>query len=575
MAGLAGQQVLRTAQRYFALRNFPENHNSVSRLTGAAVFAVALGLRFGPAAADTRPITLRDAAASSGIEFRLEHHPTPDKHLIETMPGGIAAFDYNNDGRTDLYFTNGADLPELTKKHPADSNRLYRNDAGLKFTDVTTEAGVQGHGYSMGAAAADYDSDGDVDLFVAGVDRNLLYRNTGRGTFEEIAERAGIASRWWSVAGGWFDFDRDGLLDLFVVNYLKWSAREDRFCGDRQRGIRVYCHPRYFEGLPNALYRNRGDGTFEDVSTKSGIGQHVGKGMSAAFADYDDDGWIDVFVTNDAVPNFLFRNLGNGRFDETALLAGVALPVHGKPISSMGVEFQDVDNDGRPDLHITALAGETFPLFRNEGGGQFSDRTGPSGLGRATLRHSGWGNAIVDLDNDGWKDLFTANSHVNDRVDAFEAHQYREPNAVFRNQGDGTFVDVSAAVGADFQTARAHRGAVAVDLNSDGRLEVVTSSLGDRVEIWENATSSAGRWIAVKLTGTTSNRDGIGARVRIGRQLQTMTTTAGYASSVHAPVHFGVGALERIDRVEIVWPGGTKQVLEKVATNQVIEVKEP
>ena len=573
MLQLERQQILRDAQWYFAMRNIlrrPEPGRLLAAVAGVLAATAAIGSQ-----GTTAPIALRDVTAASRIDFRLEHHPTPDKHLIETMPGGIAAFDYNGDGRTDLYFTNGAALPDRVKKHPADSNRLYRNDGGLTFTDVTADAGVQGLGYSMGAAAADYDNDGHVDLFVAGVERNLLYRNTGRGTFEEVAARAGIASHSWSVAGGWFDYDRDGLLDLLVVNYLKWSAAGDRFCGDRQRGIRVYCHPRYFDGLPNALYRNRGDGTFEDVSAKSGIGQHAGKGMSAAFADYDADGWIDIFVTNDAVPNFLFRNLGDGRFEETALLAGVALPVHGKPISSMGVEFEDSDNDARPDLHITALAGETFPLFRSEGDGQFSDRTGPSGLGRATLRRSGWGNAVADLDNDGWKDLFTANSHVNDRVDAFEAHRYQEPNSIFRNAGDGTFVDVSAAAGTDFQTPRAHRGAVAADLDNDGRLDVVTSSLGDRAEVWHNTTAPSGRWIGVKLRGTKGTRDAVGARVRIGRQLQTVATTAGYASSVHAPVHFGVGSLERIARIEITWPGGATQVLENVPTNQVVEVKEP
>lgn len=543
-------------------------------MRGSGVACAAIALLLAPARAETPAISLRDAAPESGISFRLENHPTPEKHLIETMAGGLAAFDYNNDGLTDLYFTNGASLPDLTKKDASDWNRLYRNDGGLKFTDVTAQADVRGEGYSMGAAAADYDNDGHVDLFVAGVERNTLYRNSGKGTFEDVTARSGIGSRSWSVAAGWLDFDRDGLLDLFVVNYLKWSARDDRFCGDRVRSIRVYCHPRFYEGLPNTLYRNRGDGSFEDVSEKSGIGRQVGKGMSAAFADYDADGWIDAFVTNDTLPNFLFRNLGNGRFEETALLAGAGLTINGKAISSMGAEFRDYDNDGRPDLHVTALAGETFPLFHNDGGGQFNDRTGPSGLGRATLRRSGWGNVLADLDNDGWKDLFTANSHVNDRIEAFEAHQYREPNSVFRNAGNGTFRDISSDLGAGFQTPRAHRGAVAVDLNNDGRLDIVTTSLGDRPEIWENRTEGVNRWLAVKLIGTRSNRDGIGARVHIGRQMNTMTTAQGYASSAHVPVHFGLGALERIDRIEVVWPNGTRQLLDNVATKQTVVVKE-
>ena len=542
------------------------------RALAAGAAAVALGL--GQTAPPSAAISLRDVAPSSGITLRLENHPTPAKRLIETMTGGLAAFDYDNDGLTDLFFTNGAAATNGTKEQ-ADWNRLYRNQGGLKFTDVTAQAGVGGEGFSMGAAAADFDNDGDVDLFVAGYERNLLYRNTGKGTFENITARSGIHSRVWSVAAGWLDFDRDGLLDLFVVNYLRWSAAGDRFCGDRARDIRVYCHPRHYDGLANTLYRNRGNGTFEDVSRRAGIAQHVGKGMSVAFADYDEDGWLDAFVTNDTLPNFLFRNLGNGRgFDETALLAGTGVSINGKAISSMGVVFRDFDNDGRPDLHVTALAGETFPLFRNDGRGQFSDQTAPTGLARATLRRSGWGNALADLDNDGWKDLFTANSHVNDRVEDFEAHRYREANSVFRNTGSGKFVDISDQIGPDFTTPRAHRGAIAVDLNNDGRLDIVTTALGDRPEIWENVTAGGNRWLQLRLTGATNNRDGIGARIQVGKQMQTLSTADGYSSSVHAPVHFGLGSLQRVDSVEITWPDGKKQVVKDVTTNQVVVIKE-
>ena len=542
----------------------------VMRILTASI-AVALGL--GQTAPQSAAISLRDVASSSGITFRLENHPTPAKRLIETMTGGLAAFDYNNDGLTDLFFTNGASATNGAKAQ-ADWNRLYRNDGGLKFTDVTAQAGVGGEGFSMGAGAADFDNDGDVDLFVAGYERNLVYRNTGKGTFENITASSGIHSPVWSVAAGWLDFDRDGLLDLLVVNYLKWSEKGDRYCGDRARDLRVYCHPRHYDGLPNTLYRNRGDGTFEDVSQKAGIAQHVGKGMSVAFADYDEDGWLDAFVTNDTLPNFLFRNLGKGRFEETALLAGAAVSINGKAISSMGVVFRDVDNDGRPDLHVTALAGETFPLFRNDGRGQFSDQTAPTGLARATLRRSGWGNALADLDNDGWKDLFTANSHVNDRVEDFEAHRYREANSVFRNTGSGKFVDISDHIGPDFNTPRAHRGAVAVDLNNDGRLDIVTTALGDRPEIWENVTAGGNRWLQLRLTGATNNRDGIGARIQVGKQMQTLSTADGYSSSVHAPVHFGLGTLQRVDSIEITWPNGKKQVVKDVATNQIVAIKE-
>jgi len=550
---------------------FPLSSGPLASVAAALVMygASLIGL----AAPSPPPILLVDRAPASGIAFRLEHHPTDEKHLVETMPGGLAAFDYNGDGRTDLYFTNGASLPGLAKTSPAFWNRLYRNDGGMKFTDVTAEAKVAGEGFSMGAAAADYDNDGHVDLFVTGVGGNALYRNTGGGRFENVTARAGVGGRVWSVAAGWFDFDRDGLLDVFVVNYLKWSPADARFCGDRTRGLRVYCAPRYYEGLPNTVYRNRGDGTFEDVSVKTGIAAHTGKGMSIGLADYDDDGWTDVFVTNDTVPNFLFRNMAGRRFEETALFAGVSVPAHGRPVSSMGAEFRDVDNDGRPDIHVTALAGETFPLFRNEGGGMFNDITQSSGLAAATFRRSGWGNVLADLDNDGWLDLFTAQSHVNDRIEAFEAHAYREPNGLFRNVGNGRFVDVAPPLGADFAVPRAHRGAIAVDLNNDGLLDIVTTSLGDRVEIWENR-SAARQWVVLKLTGR-SVRDAIGARVRIGTRAAEYTTTAGYASSVHAGLHFGLGGMTGIPKLEIRWPDGTVQMLADVAAGQVLQVRQP
>jgi hypothetical protein len=316
-----------------------------------------------------QPVRFRDVAESAGVKFVLENHVTSRKHMIETMPGGVAAFDYNGDGLTDIYFTNGAAIPSLKKESAKYHNRLFRNDGGLKFTDVTYDSGVAGEGYSMGAAAADYDNDGKVDLFIAGVYRNILYRNLGNGRFEDVTGKAGIKSDRWSVAAGWFDYDNDGLLDLFVVNYAKWTPEWDRFCGDSAKKLRVYCHPKYFEGLPNALYRNLGGGgKFADVTASAGIGDHIGRGMSVAFADYDSDGFMDAFVTNDNLPNFLFRNLGGKRFDETALLAGVALLDHGKPVASMGTDFRDYNNDGLPDLTVTALFRETFPLFRNPSG---------------------------------------------------------------------------------------------------------------------------------------------------------------------------------------------------------------
>jgi hypothetical protein len=520
------------------------------------------------------PIRFRSVGRSAGLDFVLQNNPTPRKHLIEAMPGGVAAFDYNNDGLTDIYFTNGAAIPSLQKDSPKFFNRLYRNEGGMKFTDVTQEADVAGAGYSMGAAAADYDNDGHVDLFVCGVYRNILYRNLGNGRFEDVTEKAGIKSDKWSVAAGWFDYNNDGLLDLFVVNYAKFSVDANRFCGDPARNLRVYCHPKYFEGLTNTLYRNRGDGTFEDVSERAGIAQHQGRGMSAAFADFDNDGFMDVFVTNDNQPNFLFHNRGDGTFEEVGLSSGVALLNAGAPVSSMGVDFRDYDNDGLPDIAVTDLANETFPLFHNLGKGMFEDATYPSRLSLLTAPRSGWGDGFFDFNNDGWKDLFSANSHVDDNVELFEATQYKQANSIFANLGDGTFQDVSSHAGKDFQVAEAHRGAAFADFNNDGKIDVVVSALGAPGELWENVSPVQNNWIILKLVGTKSNRDGIGARVRIGSQYNHMTTAVGYASSSHFGVHFGLGNKQKIEEIEIRWPSGIVQVLKDVKPNQVLQVRE-
>ena len=551
------------------------SRKSIYGLLGCSCL-VLLALPDPPARDDQHPseIRFRNVAQSSGIDFVLQNHPTAQKYMIEAVPGGVAAFDYNGDGLTDIFFTNGASVPGLEKSGIKDSNRLYRNEGGMRFTDVTAEAGVEGVGYSMGVAAGDYDNDGHADLFVAGVNRNILYHNLGNGKFEDVTARAGIKSSMWSVAAGWFDYDNDGLLDLFVVNYLKWSPALDRFCGKPDLSLRIYCSPTYFEGQPNTLYHNLGNGKFEDVSKRSGIAGHVGKGMSVAFADYDSDGRIDAFVTNDTEPNFLFRNKGDGTFEEVGLLAGVAFDSGGKAISSMGVDFRDYDNDGRPDLNITALGKQTFPLFRNTGNGDFEDAGYASGLGRLSLNVSGWCNGFVDLNNDGWKDIFTANSHVNDEVERMESAKFKQPNSIFVNLGNGRFEDASRAAGADFRTARAHRGCAFADFNGDGKMDILVSSLGEPAELWENISPGQNHWIVIKLVGTRSNRDGIGARVRIGTQTNHMTTSVGYASSSHYGVHFGLGASQTIETLRIEWPSGSTQVLTNIKADQVLKIVE-
>ena len=519
-------------------------------------------------------VRLANIARAAGVTFVHQHSPSPGKYFVESVPGGVAVFDYNRDGRPDIFFTNGATTPSLEKTSAASANRLYRNDGEMRFTDVTDAAGVRGVGYAMGAAAGDYDNDGRVDLFVAGVRHNQLLRNRGDGRFEDVTTQAGIVSGEWAVAGAWLDFDNDGRLDLLVVNYVRWSAATNPFCGDQARGVRIYCHPRVFDGLPNRLYRNRGNGTFEDVSARSGLLAHPGKGMSAAIADFDHDGGIDIFVTNDAVPNFLFRNKGDGTFEEVALVAGVSVTDTGRAVSSMGTDVQDYDNDGWEDIHFTALTGETFPLFRNDSRGAFVEATQSSGLAQLTVKASGWCSIVADVDNDGWKDIFTTNSHVNDRIGDFEAVDFKQPNALFRNDGRGRFRDGTPSSGLDTAVA-AHRGCGVADFNGDGRLDFAVLVLGAAAELWKNETVSANRWLIVKLTGTRSNRDGIGARVVIGNQVRTMTTAMGYASSSHAGLHFGFGSATEIDGIDVHWPSGTRQRIERVKTNQVLEIREP
>lgn len=535
---------------------------------------VMLALVAGAVAQSGGVPTFERAADAAGIDFVLHNGATPDKRVIETMTGGLAVFDADGDGLVDVFLANGVDPASGSKRDPRYWNRLYRNTGNGTFADVTEKAGLAGSGFAMGAAAGDYDNDGHIDLFVPGVATHTLYRNKGDGSFEDVTTAAGIAPPVWSVAAAWVDVDRDGRLDLFVVNYLDWAPDKERFCGDRARNLRVYCHPRHYGGLPNTLYRNKGDGTFEDISARAGIAAHVGKGMSVAAADLDEDGWPDIVVTNDTVPNFYFRNKGNGTFEEFGLLGGLALPGFGRPISSMGLDARDVTNDGRPDVIVTALSGETFPLYLNDGGGLYRDATHQAGLATLTTMRSGWGVASADLDNDGWKDIVTANSHVNDMVEQFEASRYRESSSIFLNR-NGRFEDVSSRVGPEFtKVVSAHRGLVAADLDNDGRLDLLTTRLGEGVVVWRN-TSAPRRWLRVRLVGTTSNRDGIGAVVRVNGQTNLMTSAIGYASSRVEPVHFGLGDAATVESLEVVWPSGRTQRLADVPTNQTVVVTEP
>ncbi len=548
-----------------------------------ALGCTVLALRFllGAGKPTPDPVTFEDVADRAGIHFTVRNSATPEKHQIETMISGVAVFDYNGDGKPDIYFVNGATVPELKRPDASYRNRLYRNNGDGTFTDVTMQAGVPGDGYGMGVAAGDFDNDGNVDLFITGVNRNILYRNRGDGTFEDVTAKAhleGIDPRLgklWSIAAGWFDYDNDGFLDLFVVNYVVWDPAKERFCGDLANHVRTYCHPRYYQGLPNSLYHNNGDGTFTDVSKASGIADHIGKGMGVVFADYDRDGKMDVFVANDTEPNFLFHNEGGGKFREVALQAGVAFNDDGRAVSSMAADFRDYDNDGNPDLFVSALAGETFPLFRNLGNGAFRDATYSSGMARLSYQSNGWGGGVFDFNNDGFKDVFVAQGDVQ-----IAPPKTLEANRIILNQGDDTFTDFSKHAGPSFQQVGHHRGAAFGDFDGDGRIDAVVTRLDGPAELFRNTSPAPNYWLGLRLVGKRSNRDGIGARIHVvgasGReQYNHVTTSVGFACSSDRVVHFGLGMDSSARLVEIFWPSGTHQRLNNVAGGRVITVEEP
>jgi hypothetical protein len=515
------------------------------------------------------------------IAFRLDSCETSRRHAPETMAGGVAVFDYNNDGNLDIFFTNGADIESLKKTSAKYHNRLFENDGKGHFTDVTDKAGLAGAGFDNAVAVGDYDNDGREDLFVGGVHGNHLYHNDG-GVFTDVTAKAGLTTPdpqygpLWSAGAAWVDVDNDGLLDLFIVNYLAWDPKTEPSC-EVAPGKLDYCHPKLYKPTPNQLFLNNGDGTFRDVSTESGIRAHPGKGMGVGVADYDLDGLMDLFVTNDKMNNSLFHNKGGGRFEEIAFNAGVALSEDGKFISGMGLDFRDIDNDGLPDIVFVALDKETFPLFRNAGKRGFSDATRSTGLARLTLPMAGYSPIIVDFDNDGLKDIFVTRGHVQALGSASNIH-VDQPNTVFRNLAGAKFQALTAEAGLGAQPPARHRGSAVGDLNGDGRLDVVTSALSAPAEVWLNDSPGNAHWLELKLEGTASNRDAIGARIKLMAggiaQYSHVSYAAGYASSSAAPTHFGLGSAAEAS-LEIRWPSGLVQEIRNVAADRVMRVKEP
>ncbi|HWY75458.1 MAG TPA: CRTAC1 family protein [Verrucomicrobiae bacterium] len=512
-----------------------------------------------------------------GIDFLLQNSPTPRKFLIETMPGGVALFDYNNDGLLDIFLMNGGRITEglrvpenFERSNPRYWNRLYRQNRDGSFQDVTQAAGLANAGngnYGMGVAVGDYDNDGNADLYVTSYGKNILYHNNGDGTFTDVTPKAGVGGGGWSVSAGFFDYDNDGKLDLFVTRYMDWDADHNKICGGDWH---TYCPPNAFPATTCLLYHNRGDGTFEDVTEKSGLAAKKGRALGVSFADYDGDGFTDIFVANDGMQQYLFHNNGDGTFTECGLESGVAFTADGKGMSGMGTVFQDYDNDGRPDVLVTVLPREIYSLYHNEGGGNFNYASLEAGLGAMTSMSSGWGVGLEDFDNDGWKDLFVAQGHVLDNVQDIDASlRYKEVPLLALNH-KGRFERADSGV----TKPMAARGVAFGDLNNDGYMDAVISCLGGPPVLLLNRGGGTNHLLSISLQGTRSNRDGYGARVNVNGQTRVTTSTGSYLCANDKRLHFGLGSTEK-PTVEILWPSGVKQVLNDVRADQFLSVREP
>jgi len=521
------------------------------------------------------PLTF-EVKPRQGLDFVLENSPTSQKYLIETMPGGVALLDYNNDGLLDIFLVNGGKVSDpmpsresFDRTNPKYWNRLYRQNKDGTFTDVTKEAGLADAGngnYGMGVAVGDYDNDGYPDIFVTNYGKNTLYHNNGNGTFTDVTEKAGVAGGGWSESAGFFDYDNDGKLDLFVTRYMEWDTKHSKTCGGEWR---TYCPPEEFPAITSILYHNRGDGTFEDVSRRSGIASKKGRALGVAFADYDDDGFTDIFVANDGMQQFLFHNNGNGTFTERGLEAGAALSEDGRRLSGMGTVFQDYDNDGRPDIIVTELPREIYGVYHNEGKGMFSYQSLQAGFGELSSGSSGWGVGLEDFDNDGWKDVFIAQGHVLDNVEQIDPSlKYKELPLLAMNH-NGRFERVDSGASAPW----AGRGAAFGDLNNDGWQDVVMTILGGPPQIFINHGGKQ-HWLVITLRGTRSNRDGFGARVRVNGQTRFATSGGSYLSASDKRLHFGLGSATTAT-VDIAWPSGSHQTLNSVHADQFLDVVEP
>jgi enediyne biosynthesis protein E4 len=527
-----------------------------------------------------REIIFRDIAKAAGIRFVHDNAATAEKYLIETMGSGCGWIDYDADGLFDLYLVNGA-ATRLYKPKNQLRGALYRNNGDGTFTDVTEKAGVGAEGlFGMGVAVGDYDNDGYPDLMVLGYDRSILYHNNRAGTFSDVTERAGVANKGkWASSAAWFDYDRDGKLDLAIANYVAWSPDNNIWCGDEKPGYRGYCHPNKFRGQKPTLYHNNGGGAFTDVTETSKVGAHASSGLGIVTFDFDHDGWQDFFIANDANPNFLFRNNHDGSFSEIALQAGIAVSEDGKAEAGMGTDAADIHGDGWLDVFITHLDLEHARLYRNLSDGSFEDATFAAKLGYATFRYSGFGTLFIDYDNDGARDIFMANGHILDNIELYHAEtRYAEPKLLYRNNGRGAFDNVSDKFGPDLQLLRVSRGAAMADVDNDGDLDVLVSNNGQAPQLLLNEGGAGNHWLEVALIGARSNRDGVGARVKVvSGDLVSYDERKGgrsYQSAHDGRLSFGLGAKSKIDLVEVRWPSGAVDALKNIEADRAITIKE-
>ena len=531
-------------------------------------------------ASATSPVTFTDVARQYGITFQHFNAASPEKYLIETMGSGCGWIDYDQNGLLDLYFVNGAATRVSTPQRPVQS-ALYRNNGDGTFTDVTHAAGVGAEGlFGMGVAVGDYDNDGFPDLFVLGYGRCILYHNNGNGTFTDVTAAAGVANPGlWASSAAWFDYDNDGKLDLAIANYVDWSPERNFYCGDRGPGLRSYCHPDDFHGQPPTLYHNNGDGTFTNVSKASGIGMKAGNGLGIVTFDYDNDGWQDIFIANDHMPNFLFHNNRDGTFREVGYQAGVAVSADGQFEAGMGTDAADITGTGHLDLVVGHLDMQLARLYQNLGDQTFEDVTLRSKIAYATYHISTFGARFMDYDNDGARDLFLANGHVLDNIERYHADtKYAEPKMMFRNIGHGSFENISDRLGADFQAPRVSRGAAIADFDNDGDLDILVNNCGQSPQLLRNDGGNANHWLQIFLIGTKSNRDGVGARVKVSAgDLVLYDQRKGgmsYQSAQDPRLHFGLGGRSAVDAIEVIWPSGAITNLASLKSDQIIAIKE-